>query len=290
MKRITSLLTVLFISAFSTFLFAFDWPQTDVTEESCSSYFGQNRGNILSTSLVFAEPAEIKAADNGYILVVMTDLNDDSDFFPSTLGTSVILSHEDNLLSVYGNLDSDSLTLNDENEKFIDGQATLGQSGNTGWQNEKGNLEFQVIDAKNKSAINPKILMPRLNKEIPLTLSGIYIENKAGTLYDINVSRTYASGIYRIYQKRNLVAAPYRTSVAINGVMVDQISYDTISQENGKLCVVGKKKYTSRDIYPADNLQLLGEAVLSSGRATLTIYTEDILNTSRQLNYNVTVY
>ena len=30
----------------------------------------------------------------------------------------------------------------------------------------------------------------------------VFIENKAGTLYDINTSRTYASGIYRIYQKR----------------------------------------------------------------------------------------
>ena len=273
-----------------SFTHAFEWPQDEVTEESCSSYFGQNRGDILSTSLVFAEPAEIKAADNGYILIVMTDQIDDTDFFPTTLGTSVILSHEDNLLSVYGNLDSETLTLNDENEKFIDGQAILGASGNTGWQNEKGNLEFQVIDAKNKSAINPKILLPRLNKELPLSLSGIYIENKSGTLYDINVSRTYASGIYRIYQRRNLIAAPYRTAIAINGVMVDQIAYDTISQENGKLCVTGKKKYTSKDIYPTDNLQLLGEAVLSSGRATLTLYSEDILNTNKQLNYNVTVY
>ena len=72
--------------------------------------------------------------------------------------------------------------------------------------------------------------------------------------------------------------------------MVDQISYDTISQENGKLCVIGKKKYTSTDIYPSDKLQLLGEAVLSTGRATLTLYTEDILNATKQLNYNVSVY
>ncbi|MBR1640427.1 MAG: M23 family metallopeptidase [Treponema sp.] len=287
MKRLFSIIALII---FTGSLFAFEWPQADVTEESCSSYFGQNRGNLLSTSLVFGEPAEIKAADDGYILIVMTEQIDDTDFFPSTLGTSVILSHEDNLLSVYGNLDSESITLNDENEKFVDGQATLGASGNTGWQNDKGHLEFQVIDAKNKSAINPKILMPRLSKEIPLTLSGIYIENKAGTLYDINVSRTYSSGIYRIYQRRNLVAAPYKTAVAINGIMVDQISYDTISQENGKLCVIGKKKYTSKDIYPTENLQLLGEAVLSSGRATLTLYTEDILTSGRQLNYNVTVY
>ncbi|MCR4579851.1 MAG: peptidoglycan DD-metalloendopeptidase family protein [Treponema sp.] len=287
MKKTFFVLLSLFIINTS---FAFDWPQAEVTEESCSSYFGQNRGDILSTSMVFGEPAEIKAADNGYILIVMTEQLDDTDFFPSTLGSSIILSHEDNLLSVYGNLESDTITLNDENEKYIDAQATLGQSGNTGWQNEKGNLEFQVIDAKNKSAINPKILMPRLNKEMPLSLSGIYIENKSGTLYDINVSRTYASGIYRIYQRRNLIAAPYRTAIAINGTMVDQISYDTISQENGKLCVTGKKKYTSKDIYPTDNLQLIGEAVLSSGRATLTLYSEDILNTSRHLNYNVTVY
>lgn len=287
MRKTTAFITAIFAAAT---LNAFDWPQADVTDESCSSYFAQNRGGILSTSLIFSEPAEVRAADDAHILVIMTEQLDDTDFFPSTLGTSVILSHDDSLISVYGNLAAETLTLKDDSETFVDGQAIMAQSGNSGYQGDRGNLEFQMIDTKNKSAINPKILMPRLSKERPLTLSGIQMESKNGNLYDINTTKTYSSGIYRIYQRRNLVAAPYRTSVSINGVMVDQISYDTILQENGKLCVTGKKKYTSHDIYPTENIQLLGEAVLSSGRTNLTVYTEDILGNIRQLSYTVTVY
>ena len=258
------------LSAFMIFqAAAFDWPKSDVTKESFNSYFGQNRGNILSTSVIFSEPSEITAAENGYILAVLTENYDDSDFFPSTLGTSVIIAHDDNLLSVYGNIDADTLTLKNENEKTVDTGATIGQSGSSGYKNEHGNLEFQIIDTKNKSAINPKVLMPRSESEIPLTLNGIMIQNKNKELFDINVYKTYTSGLYKVYFKRNSVAAPYKTSISINGVIVDQISYDMITQENNKLCIIGKKKYTSADIFPNDDLDFLGNV--------------------KQLNYNIVI-
>ena len=71
--------------------FCFDWPQADVTKDSFNSYFGQNRGGILSTSIIFSEPEEVRAAEDGYIIAVLTENSDDSDFFPSTLGTAVII-------------------------------------------------------------------------------------------------------------------------------------------------------------------------------------------------------
>ena len=112
---------LIFVSVFTVFqAAAFDWPQDSVTKDSFTSYFGQNRGKILSTSVIFSEPAEIKASEDGYILAILTENDDDSEFFPSTLGTAVILAHEDNLLSVYGNIDKETLTLNDESEITID--------------------------------------------------------------------------------------------------------------------------------------------------------------------------
>lgn len=273
----------------ATSLFAFDWPQDEITENSYSSYFGQNRGGLISTSLCFSEPGQVKATESGYILAIITENNDDSDFFPSTLGTAVILSHEDNLISVYGNLDSETLTLNDKNEKTIDAGATLSQSGNSGWQNETSHLEFQILDTKDKTAINPKVLMPRSEKELPLTLSGIYIESKNKVFYDINEYKTYTSGLYKIYKKRNPIAAPYKTGVSINGIVLDQISYDSILQSDNKICLSGKKKYTSVDLYPDENLQLLGEVMFSPGKVTLGLSESDILGNVKQINYNITV-
>ena len=262
MKKIIAL-TASLITIFMGF--SFDWPQEDVTEKSYSSYFGQKRGEIISTSLIFSEPSEVKAAENGHILIIMKDDNNDDYFFPSTLGTSVIIAHDDNLVSVYGNLDNDSLTFNEYSSHEIESGTILGNSGNTGWQTSKSNLEFQIVDTNNNTAINPKILMPRSEEEMPITLSGIYLQNKDGSYYDISKIKSYPSGLYRIYHTRDEIAAPYRTTIAINGITIDQITYDTISHENGKSCATGKKKYTSSDIYPNDTLQLMGEAMLTPG-------------------------
>ena len=269
--------------------FSFGWPQDNVTQDSFTSYFGQKRGSIISTSVVFSEPEEVKASETGYVLAILTENNDDSDFFPSTLGTAVILSHEDNLVSVYGNLDSETLTLYNTSEKLVDAGATIGQSGTSGFQEGKSNLEFQVVDTKNKAAINPKVLMPRSEAELPLTMNGIMLLNKTNSFFDISVNKTFNSGLYKIYFRRNQVAAPYKTSVSINGVIVDQLSYDMITQENNKLCIIGKKKYTSTDVFPNNELQLIGEAMFTPGRATLGLSLTDSLGNVKQLNYNIVI-
>lgn len=286
MKK-TLTFSLIFLTSF--FCFAFDWPQSEVSKNSFNSYFGQNRGGILSTSVIFSEPEEIKAAEDGYITAIITEYSDDSDFFPSTLGTAVILSHNDDLVSVYGNLDAETLTLKNENEHTIDGGAIIASSGTSGYQDNKGNLEFKIIDAKNKTAINPIVLMPRASEELTLTLSGIIIVNKNNDYYDINTYKTYSSGLYKVYFKRNPVATPYKTSVSINGVIVDQLSYDMITQENNKLCIIGKKKYTDADIFPNEDLQLLGEAMFTPGRVTLGLSISDMLGNVKQLNYNIVI-
>ncbi len=286
MKKLITLM-IITLTAFAAF--CFDWPQADVTKDSFNSYFGQNRGGILSTSIIFSEPEEIKAAENGYITAIITENNDDSDFFPSTLGTAVIIAHNDELVSVYGNLDAETLTLKNENEHTIDAGATIASSGNSGFQENHGNLEFKIIAAKNKSALYPIVLMPRAQEEIPLSLSGIIIVSKNNDYYDINTYKTYASGLYKVYFKRNPVAAPYKTSVSINGVIVDQLSYDMITQENNKLCIIGKKKYTDADIFPNEDLQLLGEAMFTPGRVTLGLSISDMLGNVKQLNYNIVI-
>ena len=286
MKKILLFVTLILICLTA---FCFDWPQENIAKHSFNSYFGQNRGGILSTSVIFSEPEEVKAAEDGYITAILTENYDDCDFFPSTLGTAVILAHNDDLVSVYGNLDAETLTLKNENEHTIDAGAIIASSGNSGYQENNGNLEFKIIDSKNKSAINPVVLMPRAEEELPLSLSGIMIVSKNNDYYDINTYKTYTSGLYKVYFRRNPIACPYKTSVSINGVIVDQLSYDMITQENNKLCIIGKKKYTDTDIFPNNDLQLLGEVMFTPGRATLGLSITDMLGNVKQLNYNIVI-
>lgn len=285
--------TFLFISVFLfafTSLFCVEWPQEENNNEAFISYFGQNVSGKLSTSVIFKDPAEVKAVKDGQILIMLTDSSDDTSFFPSTLGNTVIICHDDNLISVYGNLDEESTIENIASNKTVKEGQIIGQTGNSGWQQTRSNLEFQIIDLQNSSAINPKILLPRIENEINYNLNGIMLQNKDGKFFDIREVKTYPAGLYKVYQARNDIASPYKTTVTINGVVLDEIAFDTITQEDGKLYLLGKRKYDSKEIYPNDRLLLLGEIMLTSGRSTLGLTVQSFLGKIKQQNYIISIY
>ena len=287
MKRIFFILAIFLISQS---LFGVEWPQEEHDDKSIVSYFGQNVGGRLSSSVIFGDPTEVKAVKDGKILIIMADINDDSEFFPSTLGSSIILSHEDDLISVYSNLDTETLIEKTQGKDLIKEGEIIAETGNSGWQNKRSGLEFQILDNQKGTAINPKILLPRTENEVEYSLNGITIQNKEGKYFDLRESKIFPAGQYKVYQARNKIAAPYKTAVTINGVVIDEISFDMISQENGKLYVTGKKKYTSSEIYPDDNLLLLGEAMLTPGRSTLGLAVVDFLGKTKQSNYILSIY
>lgn len=288
MKKLYSILLLLNLSSF---IFAFDWPQEEVVQaDQFYSYFGQLRGDTVSNSLIFSEPSEIKAADNGKVIIFVKDYSDQTDFFPSTLGNAVIIEHEDKLLTVYANIDSESVTKDIFTETSIQSGHKLGISGNSAWQQGRSSLEFQVIDTKDNTSINPRLLMPRVGKELPLYYNDIYLQDKLGRNFNVKTNNTLPKGIYRIYKKRQAVAVPYKTTVAINGAIEDSISYDLLRQDDGQICVSGKKNYPKNILYPNNDLILLGEANLSKGKVALQLTLFDILGKESPTTYFISVY
>lgn len=289
MKKLSIFLLITIASVFS--VFAIEWPQEEFNKEAIQSYFGQNLGNSISTSLIFKDPSEVKAINDGKVLIIMSDEADDSEFFPSTLGNAVILCHDDDLISVYANLDADSVKEKlDEKDSVKQGQI-IGETGNSGWQKSRSNLEFQILDLQKSAAINPKILLPRTENEIEYSMNGIMLQNKEGKFFDIKENKIFPSGSYKVFQTRNKIAVPYRTTITINGVVLDGISFDTVGQENGKLYLTGEKeKYTAALLYPDENLILLGTIMLTPGRSTLGLSTQDFLGKVKQLNYILSIY
>ena len=289
MKKLAGILS-LFILLCSPLL-AVEWPQEEFNKDSIKSYFGQNIGGAISTSLIFKNPSEVKAINDGIVLIVMSDETDDSEFFPSTLGNAVIVCHDDDLISVYANLDSESIKENIGTKKSVKQGEKIGETGNSGWQETQSNLEFQIIDIQKSAAINPKILLPRTENEIEYSMTGIMLQNKDGKLFDIKENKIYPSGSYKVFQTRNKIAVPYKTTITINGVVLDEISFDTVGQENGKLYVTGEKeKYKASDLYPDNTLILLGTLMLTPGRSTLGITAQDFLGKAKQQNYVLSIY
>lgn len=271
---------------------AFEWPQAyEGAAASFFSYFAQLRGGVVSSSVVFAGQSDVTASDDGRVTVVITDFRDQSGFFPSALGNAVILAHRDGLVTVYGNLGSDSARDGVLGSEEIRAGETLGRSGDSAWRSGESSLEFQVIDVRNNTAINPRIILPRAEKELPLTLSGVTLRNRNGRSFDIQTQRTLPAGLYKIYRTRQDVAVPYKTAVSVNGAAGDEISYEQLREADGMSYAAGRRNYYRRsDLYPDDTAQLMGEASLVAGRNSLTLSVSDILGKTTTLSYTLSAY
>ena len=275
--------------ASSTILYSFDWPQTEIMSDSFFSYFGQLRGGTISSSLVFGEPAEVKSADSGRLTVIIEE-HDSANWFDSTLGNAVILAHNDNMITVYGNIDSEGAPADLDTKTDIPIGTFLGNSGNSAWQNGQSCLEFQVSDTKNRAAINPRVLMPRIGKELELNVTGLSAISKTGELIDFNTRRSLPSGTYLLYRDRQEIAMPYKANVFINGTLVESISYDSLRQSDGRLCLSGKRLYTVKEAYPTEKKHGLGEITLPKGHNTVSVVVSDILGHEESITYNLDAY
>ncbi len=266
-------------------VFSFDWPQNEIMSDSFFSYFAQKRGGTISSSLVFSESETVKAADDGKIIVFITE-HDEGDIFDSPLGNAIIISHKEKLETVYANLDSQNFpALSDEKE--VSKGTPLGFTSNSGWQKGEACLEFQVIDTENENYVNPRILMPRIGKELPLTIKNVRAVNKKGETFYLDNQKKLASGVYLLYRDRQDVAMPYKTTITINGAASENLSYDVLSEKDGHLFIAGKRNYAVETVYPDDESQLLGEITLSKGKNTVTSIISDILGKKTQITYTI---
>ncbi len=269
---------------------AFEWPQTNVDSDSFFSFFGQKRAGIISNSLIFSESETACSTDEGQISIILTEHEDGFNWFESTLGTSVIVSHEDSLLTVYGNLDTDELNENLFSEHNVKTGTEFSTTGNSAWQESDSFLEFQIIDTQSRNYINPLILMPRIEKKEALTLTGIALKNKLGKIYSLETQKNIPAGVYKIYRNRQKLSVPYKTSIIVNGAELERITYDTINQVETDLAVDGRNSYTAKDIYPDDNLMLMGELYLPHGKNKITLILTDFSGNEKSREFPITVY
>ncbi len=286
MKKIFS--TAITFSLFAN-LFCFDWPLQKVESSQITGYFGQKNSIIPSTSITISDADEVISSDVGNTLIVIEDSTDDTDFFPSALGTAIIMSQEDNLLCVYSNLDRYSIRTKNSTKQIEKGEI-IAKAGKSGYQKKENSLNFQLIDTKERKAINPLTILPQISNLPALSISNLQVRNKNGVAYDLQYAKNFNAGLFRLYFKRNELAVPYKTSILLNGELSDEIVLNSINQEGGKCNIMGIKNYSAAEIYPDDKYMMIGEAHLKPGKFTLSLLFSDIKGETRQINYNITVY
>ncbi len=285
-----ALLSTAFILFSGFCMQAFEWPQAETTADSIHSEFGQLRGGVLSSSIIYKDIAQIHASDEGTITAVITNHDDDFGWFESSLGTTVIISHGDGLSTVYSNLDDDYLNSNLTENLNIKAREDIGKSGYTAWQEKSNGLEFKVYDRKNLSAVNPKLLMPRIAREVPLETGGLTLVDKNGTAHNVAQEKRLAAGTYLIYKTRQTNAVPFKTIVAVNGESVETIVYDTLKVNEGFLGVNGNNHYAINEVYPDNDKFLLAKAQLSKGQNTLTVTLVNIQENAVSVTYKLDIY
>ena len=269
--------------------FGYDWPQNETNTDSFYSYFGQNRGNTIENSLIFREPSEVKASEEGQVTITISDHSGEMGWFDSPLGNAVVIAHQDNISTVYGNLEEDSIPAEMAKPAKIQKGAFLGKSGNSGWQNGQSFLEFMVIDATSEALMNPRFLMPIIGQELPLTIEGVELIDKHGKKYRLASEKSVPSGFYYVYRKRQETAIPFKCITSVNGSKVEIMSYDALKEVEGKICVAGNSTYPVELVYPDSENHLMGTAHLSKGRAVLTLEVQDILGNSRTSSYTLEI-
>ena len=286
MKKILSITVIL--TLFSL-LFCFDWPLKKVEAAQITGFFGQKNGSNPSTSVTISDAEDVISSDVGNTLAILEDSYDDTDFFPSALGSAIIMSQEDNLICVYSNLDRKTIQIR-ECTKTINKGEILAKTGKSGYQKKENTLNFQLIDIKERKAINPLTILPQLSNLPQLSITNIQLRNKNGQAYDLQYAKNFNAGLYRVYFRRDELATPFKTSILLNGELSDEIVFNSINQEGGTCNIMGSKNYTASEIYPDDKYMMIGEAGLKPGKFTLSILFSDIKGDTRHINYNITVY
>ena len=267
----------------STCIFAISWPQTPTT---FAASFGQLRGGTICNSLIFEDSSEVTTVDNGKVVAIISEHDDDMVWFESTLGNAVIVAHENQVCSVYANLDANEIPAEIWSADDIDSGTTIGKSGNSNWHDKENALEFQMIDTKNQAMLNPRILLSKQKSEADkIAITGVTALSSKGESYNFLVRRSLPAGTYKIYRDSQSDVSQYKTTVTVNVVAVETISYDTLQQYKGRLCVSKKKFYPSEVIYPDDSRQLLAEVQLTRGKINLAIIITDVFGNEKATSF-----
>ncbi len=285
------LLTFLFILYSMSAVFSFEWPVKKPDTENLVSTFAQNRRNFFNNSLIFPNAETASAADSGKIIAVISEHDGQGSWFESPLGNAVIISHDDKLISIYGNLTKKAADELEKKDTVTLGEE-LGPTGNSGWsENKKSNfIEFQIADTEGNTFINPLILMPRVLKPRRLLMQDVSVQNLFGRIYNLSILRSIPAGMYSVYKKRQADVVPYKTSVFVNGTELEKISKDALKAQDGRLVITGSDTYKSEEFYPNEGTELLGHILLPHGSNTITITISGILENENTASYVISCY
>ncbi len=266
MKKSISVFMVL-MSIFA--INAFEWTQNPVEIEE---YFSENRGGSFNSGVVYSKEGNVSVAEDGKCVMTIVQY-DDMGWFVSPLGNSAIVVHDNNMMSVYSNLDKNFLI--DTQKEVVLGEI-IAKSGKSSWiSGEKDDdflgSGFSVLDIERATIINPVVLMKEDKTGSYISIRGLKAVDRRGKKVDLYNGALIDAGQYTLYMEKPKNSMIHQSQVSLNGEIKEKTSYDSIHQEGNALTVAGNGNYTFLEIYPDDTYMRLADVLLQRGTSTIEI-------------------
>ena len=265
---------------------AFEWP---VSEVNPLSLFGQKAETSIECGIVLENTGIIRAAGSGTVLMTL-DSSSGPSSFPSTLGNAVIISHDEGLVTVYGNLASlDRLN----QQSTVETGTILGEAGASACTREKNTL-FQVMDQTRKLYLNPLLLLPARTDTRKPVIREATLTAGNGRVYPLESTRSVRQGKYRLHAEisdtvDNLAnaLAPFRVTIILNGSEYSHIPFEiiTVKSDSLQLDSAGQE---SGELYDDNGFMCLGEIPLARGKNDISIIARDIAGNERVVSWSIT--
>lgn len=275
----------LLIFSFLTRLHCLEWP---VAEIHLVSLFGQRTEGSMEQGLVLGKAGIVRASGNGKVLITL-EQNNNMNGFPGTLGNAVIVNHDGELLTVYGNLDSLERV---GHQLQVESASILGNAGTSGLTGE-GACIFQVIDQVKKTVLNPLLLLPGLKENRDPSIRNVVAVSSSGQTYSLGSVKSIRQGKYRLYadvtdtvDKSGQELAPFRITVILNGGEYRSVPFELIKAEKGNL-YLGTPEYRAAVLYGDPQRIYLGEIVLARGKNDLVILAFDTAGNEKSVLFGL---
>lgn len=285
-KTFIILFFLIFFASLS--LFAFDWPQEIASLKEIRNFFAENRNTSISSSLIFPKGELVTLSETGKLLFRYEEKKS-CQAFPSSLGNALVFAHENDLRTVYANLDR--IVIDDSND-FVQKGSEIALSGDSAWHKTDSGLEFAVIDVKNKAVINPLLVLPMNHTALDFQVGKIFLKDSNGEYRELSNSKSFKEGTYRFYRDAKDLMPLYKTIISINGKTVDTLTKDSLYLWEERLVFKSNKgeRLSFSKFFPIDNKQYLCEVKLSRGKNTIIVEAFDILANKKQVQYSLDIY
>lgn len=288
MKHIRKLASLGLLLALSLgTLAAFEWP---VPEPHPVRFFGQRAYGVTERGVVLEKADSIRASGHGTLLVTMTQ-NRDMSGFPSTLGNVAILSHDEGLITIYGNLDS---TDRIAERKIVETGDILANTGTSAW-GRPGMVIFQVVDREKRTVLNPLLLLPTLSDKKAPVIRNVVVVTANNQSWPLGSIKTLRQGKYKLFAEvpdnidgSSVELSPFRITIQVNGKEYSSIPFEILQEKSGEL-YLSDPEFTWKKLYVDPERMYLGELSLTRGRADISIIAKDTAGNERSVLFGLQI-